>query len=313
VNIRQIEIFRAVMLAGSASRAAERLGITQPAVSRAVAELEHSAGFLLFERVRGRLVPTAEARLLVGEVDRSFVGMDRIRAEAARIRDFGSGSLRVATLSAMAASVIPRAIRLFHARNPDIVLTLQIHPTATVRDMVAGGLFDLGLVADEADLSGVEHKAFGAFPAVCVLPPGHRLAARPSIGARDLDGERFLALAPEDRLRRRLDALLEAEDVHPRIVVETPASSTICALAREGVGIGLANPMAIEGFAGRGLEIRPFTPALAFRSLMIFRPDAQKSRLVKAFVAALGAACRSAHGIAGGAGLASPAPGRSGE
>lgn len=287
MNVRQLEIFRAVMLAGSASRAATRLGITQPAVSRAVGELEHAAGFLLFDRTRGRLVPTAEARLLIEEVDRCFVGVDRIRAEAARIRDFGSGSLRIATLSAMGNTVIPKAIRYFHERNPDIALTLQIHPSATVRDMVASGLFDLGLVADEADLSGIEHQAFGAFPAVCVLPPAHALTARRSIKVRDLQGQRFIALAPEDRLRRRLDALLEAEGVHLQVVVETPASSTICALALEGVGIGLANPMAVDGFVERGLEIRPFEPEIPFRSLMIFRPDAQKSRLVKAFVAAL--------------------------
>src|SRR5687768_8677949 len=110
------------MLAGSASRAAELLDITQPAVSRAIAELERSAGFMLFDRVRGRLAPAPEAQLLMLEVDRSFVGLERVRAEAARIRDFGSGSIRIASLAALGSTLVPRAIRRFQEKNPDVVL-----------------------------------------------------------------------------------------------------------------------------------------------------------------------------------------------
>src|SRR3954469_4187254 len=97
MNFRQLEIFRAVMISGSASRAAELLGITQPAVSRAVSDLEESLGFGLYDRVRGRLVPTPEGQLFFRDVSNSFVGLDRLRASAAQIRDFGSGSLRIAS------------------------------------------------------------------------------------------------------------------------------------------------------------------------------------------------------------------------
>ncbi|MGK9230424.1 LysR family transcriptional regulator [Inquilinus limosus] len=287
MNHRQLETFRAVMLAGSASRAAERLDVTQPAVSRSIAELERSIGFLLFERVRGRLVPTTEAKLLMQEVDRSFVGLDRLRAEAARIRDFGSGSIRIASLAALGSTLVPRAIRRFQDRHPGIALTLQIHSTAAVRDMVANGVFDLGLVADEADLSGMEHRPFATIRAQCVMPRGHRLCDRPAIEPMDLDGERFVALAPEDRARQRLEAVLTKAGAKPRIVVETPGSATICALALEGVGIGITNPAAADGFTDRGLVFRPFEPAVHFRSFLLFRPDAQKSRLVKQFAAEL--------------------------
>lgn len=278
------------MLAGSASRAAELLGITQPAVSRAIAELEGTVGFLLFERVRGRLAPTPEAKLLMLEVDRSFVGLDRVRAEAARIRDFGSGSIRIASLAALGSTLVPHAIRRFQEKNPDVVLTLQIHSTSAVRNMVANGIFDLGLVADEADLSGLEHRAFGSFPAVCAIPPDHPLREKTVIGPADLHGQRFVALAPEDRARRRLDAVLEAAGSKPKIVVETPNSATICALALEGVGIGLANPAAADGFAERGLVLRPFEPTVPFKSFLIFGPDARKTRLVKGFANELMAA-----------------------
>jgi len=287
VNYRQLETFRAVMLSGSASRAAELLDITQPAVSRAVGELERVVGFALFERIRGRLIPTPEAKLLLSEVEKSFVGLDRLRAEAARIRDFGAGSIRIARLAALGSTLVPRAIRAFQLKHPDVPLTLQIHSSSEVRALVADGSFDLGLAANEIELSGIEHRTFGSFRALFALPPGHPLAAKTVIEPADLHDERFVALATEDRARRQIDSLLAKLGVRPKIVVETPASATVCALALEGVGIGLINPAAADGFALRGLVLRPFEPAIYFKSILLFRPDAQKARLVKSLVAEL--------------------------
>lgn len=287
MNYRQLETFRAVMLSGSASRAAELLDITQPAVSRAVAELERVLGFALFERIRGRLVPTPESKLLLTEVEQSFVGLDRLRAEAARIRDFGAGSIRIASLAALGSTLVPRAIRAFQAKHPDVPLTLQVHSSSQVRALVANGSFDLGLAANEIELSGIEHRIFGSSRALCALPPGHPLTAKVVIEPADLHEQRFVALATEDRARRQVDTLLAKLGIRPKIVVETPASATVCALALEGVGIGLVNPLATDGFALRGLVLRPFEPAIYFKEILLFRPDAQKARLVKSFVAEL--------------------------
>ena len=287
VNIRQLEIFRAVMISGSASRAAELLDITQPAISRAIADLESSIAINLFDRVKGRLVPTPEGQMFFRDVSESFVGLDRLRASAARIRDFGSGSLRVASLSALGSTLVPRAIQKFREKNSRIAVTLQILPSSTVRDLVANQQFDLGLAADEVDLAGVDHRPFASFRARCAIPPGHPLSSKRVITPKDLHEQPFVALAPEDRARRRMEEAFEAAGVSPQIIVETPSSSTVCALALNGVGLGLVNPAAADGFPERGLILRPFEPAIHFKSLLLFRPDAQRAILVKAFTAAL--------------------------
>jgi DNA-binding transcriptional LysR family regulator len=284
MNFRQLETFRAVMLSGSASRASELLQVTQPAVSRSIAELERALGFSLFDRVKGRLVPTPEGRLFFRDVSTSFIGLDSLRAAAARIRDFGSGSLRIASLAALGSTLVPRAIRTFRATNPNIAITLQILSSSSVRDLVANQQFDLGLAADEVDLSGVEHRVFASFSAVCALPAGHPLSSRRTITPKDLHNLPFIALAPEDRARKRMTEVFEAAEMRPQIVVETPNSATICALALEGVGVGLVNPAAADGFSERGLVLRPFEPEVFFKSYLLFRPDAQKARLVKSFV-----------------------------
>ena len=78
MDMREIQVFRAVMQAGTTSKAATLLGISQPAVSQAIRKLETSSELRLFERVRGRLVPTQEAGALMEEVDRCFAGFELI-------------------------------------------------------------------------------------------------------------------------------------------------------------------------------------------------------------------------------------------
>ena len=290
MNHRQLEFFNTVMISGSASRAAELLQVTQPAVSRAIADLEAAIGFSLFDRVRSRLVPTPEGQLFFSDVRSSFIGLDRLRSSAARIRDFGAGTLRVASLAAYGNTLLPRAIRIFRDRHPDIAITFQIALSAQVRDLVVNGNFSVGLAADEVDLSGVEHRVFSTGRACCVMPPGHPLAAKTVIHPSDLDGVPFIALSAEDRARARFSAVLDAAGARPNVIVETPFAATVCALALEGVGVGLAQAVAAEGFIERGLVLRPFEPEVYFKTYLLFRPDTQKSMLVKDFVAALLAA-----------------------
>ena len=287
MNFRQIEAFRSVIVSGTVSRAAELMGVTQPAVSRSIAELEARVGFALFDRIKGRLVPTPEAQAFFRDVDASFVGLDRLRASAARIRDFGSGNIRVASLAALGSTLLPRAIKQFREKFPASTVTLNVMSSSSVRNYVADGEFDLGLAADEVDLTGVDHQVFGSFPGVCVMPPGHPLASLTLVTPRDLDGVDYIALSPEDRTRLRLASVCEEGGSKPRLVVETPNSATVCALALEGIGVGVVHPLSADGFAERGLIFRPFQPTVHFKSYLLFRPDVQKARIVRAFVAAL--------------------------
>lgn len=289
MNFKQIEAFRSVMVTGSASRAADLLQLTQPAISRSVLELERTVGFALFDRVRGRLVPTAEGRLFFRDVSEAFTGLEKLRASAARIRDFGSGDIRLASLAALGSTLVPRALELFFQRHAETGITLQIGSSAAVRDMVASGKFDLGLAADEIDTSGIDHQVFATPKAVCVMPAGHRLAERTVVRPQDLNGERFIALSPEDTVRRRLEQLLDAANVRPTVVVETPNSVTVTALAARGIGVGLTNPFAND-VRTPGVVFRPFSGAVHFRSLLIFRPDSPKPRIVSELVKALIAA-----------------------
>lgn len=290
MNYRQIEIFAAVMKAGTISRAAETIGLTQPGVSRAIGQLERVLGFSLFDRVRNRIIPTPEAKLFYADIKRSFRGMDALRASAARIRDHGSGQLRIGALSALGSSLVPRAVRRFRESHPDIAVTLMVLPSRDVRNGVASGEFDIGLAADEIDVAGVAHQPFVSPRVLCALPVGHALSARDVIGPHDLDGVDFVAYVPEDRARQRLDLIFAEAGVAPRIIVETIYAATVCALVAEGVGVGLVSPYAVAGADPARLVLKPFEPAVQSKSLLILPLDRPKSQLVRDFIDCLMAA-----------------------
>jgi DNA-binding transcriptional LysR family regulator len=272
MNSRQIELFAAVMKAGSVSRAAELLGVTQPGVSRAIAELERALGFRLFDRVRNRIVPTPEGKLFHTEVQASF-------------RDHGAGQVRIGSLSALGSSLVPRAVRRFRELRPDIAVTLMVLPSRDVRDGVVSGAFDLGLAADEIDVSGVLHQPFVSPRALCAMPVGHPLSERETITPHDLAGIDFIAYVPEDRARQRLDLILsESGAAPPRVVVETIYAATVCALVAEGVGVGLVSPYAVAGVDPTRLVLKPFEPAVQSKSLLILPLDRPKSQLVRDFI-----------------------------
>lgn len=290
MNLRQIETFAAVMRCGTASRAAELLGVTQPAVSRSIVEFERSVGFPLFARIRNRLVATPEARMLYDDVVAAFQGIDTIRASAARIRDRGSGEIRVASLSALGNSVVPKAVAAFRRQHPEARISLLVLPSRDVRDLIASCQFDIGLAADEIDVTGVVHQTFMSRDSLCALPKGHPLVRKRIITPEDLDGEPFIAYSPEDRARRRLEKILAAADAEPSIVVETMYASTALALAAEGVGIALVSPHSIGGFDRSKVVLKPFEPGVQVRNLLLLPMDRPKSQLVRDFIDALMAA-----------------------
>ncbi|WP_295805626.1 LysR substrate-binding domain-containing protein [uncultured Nitratireductor sp.] len=287
MNFRQLEAYNAVMISGSTVRAAELMGITQPAVSRLIAELENATRFPLFDRVRGRLVPPPEGQLFFRDVESSFKGLDRLRTSAANIRDYGAGTLKVASLAAGGAVLVPEAIRHFRERHPKVRITFHITWSAAIRNGITDGLYDLGLAADEADRSGVDSQLFGNFPALVAMPPDHPLARHQRITPQLLHRQPLIGLVPEDRARQRFDHVMAEAGAETFYVIETPSAGTVCSLALSGDAVGITNPMVIPAFRDTELIFRPFDPSVMFRAYLLYPANRQKSQLVRDFTGCL--------------------------
>lgn len=263
-NPRQVEAFRAVVLTGGVGAAATLLNVTQPAVSRLIRDLQLQLGLVLFERRGTGLVPTSEALSLYAEVERAFVGLERIAQAAAELRTRRAGFLRLAALPALANGFLPRFVGGFLAERPKLDVVLSGLVSHAVLAAVAQGQADVGFAEAAMEQAGVRHEPMPAAPYVAVLPEHHRLARRRCLRPADFAGENFVSLGPSSLSRYRVDRLFAEHGVSRILRVETPLSEIACALVGSGVGLALCEPFTATEYATRGIVVRPFEPRLEF-------------------------------------------------
>lgn len=285
MNLRQIEAFRAVMIAGTETEAAKLLHTSQPAISYLIRQFEHTSDLKLFQLHRGRLVPTPEASALFQEVERSYAGMNRIKDVVVSLQNSGIGRISIGTVFSLAMSIIPDAMRAFLESSPDVRVSLQAVRSAVVRDGVARGLFDLGFAAEEIDASGVDIQPLASVRAVCVVKATHPLAKRPVIGAGDLKNVPLIMVDQTDLTRRRIEQVLADAGCNSTLAVETSHGAMVCTLALRGIGVGLVNSLIATDFSEKGLVIKAFEPAVSFGIYLLFPSHTPPSRLSRRFAA----------------------------
>jgi DNA-binding transcriptional LysR family regulator len=284
MNLRQIDAFHAVMRCASMSGAARILNISQPNVSRLIAQLEASTRLKLFERRGGRIYPTEDGNALFREVERSQIALQGLTKAAEDILNFHQARLRIATFPAFSLGFLPRILGRFKPRYPAATVSLQVRSSSAILQWAAAEQFDVGITADVENIPNLEAEPLMEIEGACILPAKHRLAARRQIKTEDLKGEDFISLTMDDPGRHRIDALFDKAGVHRVLSIETQYSATICALVAEGLGVSIVNPIIAADFVRRGIVIRPFLPTVTFRCQTLVPKDRPKSRLTVAFL-----------------------------
>ena len=264
-NLRQVEAFRALVITGSTTRAAEAMSITQPAVSRLVRELQESLELTLFERRGTRLVPTREGLALYAEVERSFVGLDRIAASARDLRERRSGVLRVAAMPALANGVLPRYAATFLAQRPHVDLAIFGLISVTVLDWVVSEQCDVGFAAAPIQHALAQNSRMPPVHYVAALPRNHRLAKRRVLRPRDLADETFISIGPTVPSRFRVEDVFSSAGITRRVRVETPLSEIACALVASGVGVAIVDPFTAAEYSTHGVAAIAFEPKIEFQ------------------------------------------------
>ena len=287
MNMRQCEVFRVVVETGSVTEAANRLGVTQPAVSKIIAQLEHDLGFQAFLRERRRLIPTREAQALYNEVERAFVSLDYLTRFARDLKGMRRGHIVMGAPHGISSGFLPGLVAAFLRQHEGLSISLQTMDSPKITQAVGSGHLDLGLVQFEVAARMVQREVLMAVEAVCVMHPQHRLTKRRVIKAADLQDEAFIALAPVNRLRVKLDALLESEGVSRRIQVDTPLASTACALVMEGLGLTVIDRLTAEDNLYRGVVIRPFAPAITEDLILLTPTRRPPGMITEAFIKVL--------------------------
>jgi DNA-binding transcriptional LysR family regulator len=187
IRLRHLEVLLAIARHGSLTAAAKALGITQPAVSQWLADIEAAAGARLFERGQ-RLRPTPSAAPVLAHAERVMQDAQRALAEVASIRAGGSGRVRVGTMSVAAVALVPATVKRLRAGSPGIELTLVEDIAAVLWERFERN--ELDVLATRLDAralgSGRPHRRLFADRHRVVCGPDHPLAARRRVTWRDV-------------------------------------------------------------------------------------------------------------------------------
>ena len=287
ITHRQVEVFRAVMNTGNVTQAALALHSSQPTVSRELARLEQVLQINLFDRVRGRLRPTAQALALLEEVQRSYLGLDRIAAAAKSLREFTQGRLAIACLPALAHGLLPQATQLFVAAYPQVGVSITPQESPLLEEWLTEQRFDIGLCERIHAPAATTLTPLLRADEVCVLPDGHPLLSRRVLKPKDFADLPFVSFAPSDPYRLQVDAMFEQQGVRRRLAIETASAASVCALVRQGLGVAIVNPLTAMELAGAGLQVRPLSVSIPFAVTLVVPQLRPAGPLRDAFVKCL--------------------------
>lgn len=268
---------------GSITAAASALNVSQPAVSRLLADLEASLGFALMVRTGSKVQPTPEAYDFFPEVERMYYGFDRLAQVAAKIGGLKRGTFRFASMPMASFEIVPRTVKTFLQGHDGIDVTHDVHTSPRIIDLLASRQLDLGLVQVQMGRTDVDVLAAFACECVCVMTPDNPLAARKVLTPEDLRDEPLVALNHRTLTYIHMTQRFAQTNIAPHIVAETQPSFSACGLARLGVGVAIVDPISPAIF-GDSLISVPFEPSIPFEFQLLKPIDVPLSRVAKAFL-----------------------------
>lgn len=283
MNLRQIEVFRAVMNTGSTTEAARLLHVSQPGISRLVRHLEMQLGVALFERRSGRLVATAEARALHDEIEKVYRGVQHVRDVATHLRYGTHTTLRVLSSANTALQLVPRSIAMLVSQYPAARVLFESLPTREFVKLLVSEEADLAISSAPLDHPALEVQEIGRWHLLCALPTHHALVgqAKPKL-AKALAG-RLVAYSPEAPQSAVIDHWIESHGVARNVAAEVRSGLAACAVAATGVAVAFVDDLSARAHKPDGLVFADIEHAPDFPVYLVKNRHRPLPRLGEAF------------------------------
>jgi DNA-binding transcriptional LysR family regulator len=290
MDTRQLAAFCAVVERKSFSEAAERLGVTQPAVSQQIRSLEDRVGQQLLDRSGRRVEPTEAGNRLYRSAQRLLALERQLLEEVAGDAEGPlRGQLAIGASTGPGGTVVPVLLCQFAEANPEITVDLAISDTQTIVDRVARRELELGIVGATPRNRSVAYEPFFRDEVVLVCPPGHEFAGK-TVSLDDLRGERLIAMQEGAGVRQVIDDELREKGMRLRdldVRLELGLQESVKSAVEAGHGVTFISRTAVEPELARGTlaaaRVRGLEPS---REISLVRAAGRVStRVADAFVA----------------------------
>lgn len=285
--MRSLDLLRVSIETRSVTATAERLHISQPAVSKAIQQAEERLGFPLFVRERGRLVPTVDARVLLPEIIRALAAVESVSRLAEDLHGLKTGLITLAATPVLANALAASAIGQFRTLWAGVQVKIQTMFNHEVVEAVADHRVDLGLVLTPVEDRHTLARDLCAAELHCVMPRSHPLAGCKTVTPRDLAPFPLISFNRHEPIGAVIESTFRAAGIRRAIAVEVNQSATACALVEAGAGIVIVDGFTTMSGIPKRLVTRVIQPAGQIAARLLVAADRPPSRHANAFVQTL--------------------------
>ncbi|MBX9297431.1 LysR family transcriptional regulator [Chromobacterium vaccinii] len=270
-TLRQLRAFCRVAEHASFSRAGDELGLTQPAVSRTVRELEQALALRLLDRTTREVALTAAGARLLPKLRRALEELDEVLDAARKESEQALGSVHVASSPTLSASLMPAIVSACRERYPQLGLRLHDQVQRLNVAAVRGGEGDFGLVVEPEPCDDLEQETVLVDDFWLVCRADHRLAASESVEWRQLDGEALVLLDGSSGSRSLIDQLLREHGLDCPVAQQLGHSNSVFRMVAAGIGVSVSPGLAMPLPENCGLIARRLSPRASRRIVLIRR------------------------------------------
>ena len=284
MRLRHIEVFHAVYTCGSITAAAKMLNVSQPSVSKVLAHAEQQLGFALFDRQKGKIIPTQEAEKLIHHVTDVYNNISELRRTSENLRASDSGQIRVATIPSIGVQLAPSAIASYLAMYPEThfeVETLHLHQILRALKELR---VDVGMAFDPPDTPGITVDQFATGEFVLLSHKSVDFGTKSRLSLGDLEGMDFIHLNTRSPLGRLLASHIESSQVKLHSVAKVETHSIAATLVANGAGVAIVDEFTARSMQADNVTSWPLEPQLKFGVAMLSKEDEPLSIATQRFI-----------------------------
>ena len=284
MRLRHIEVFHAVYNCGSITGAAKLLNVSQPSVSKVLAHAEQQLGFPLFNRHKGKIVPTREAERLINHVNHAYRNINELRRVSKNLGSAESGVIRIAVTPALGIDIIPAAIASYLEQHPDTMFEIEtLHQHQVVRALRELRI-DFGIVFNPPATQGIkiDHLVTAEFVAISNDTSGPGIQSKMKL--EELNDRRFVNLSTRSPLGQILETGFESGSIKFRSVANVETYQTAKALVAHGAGMALIDEITARSTGHGNVIARYLDPPLQFEVSILHTVSDPLSIITQRFI-----------------------------
>lgn len=285
---RQLQAFTVVAQTLSFARACERLHMSQPALSLAIRSLEEALGGRLLTRTTRQVRLTPEGAALLPQALQLLADWDNVRERLRQRFTLQQGHVTIAAMPSFAGNILPRILRDYRQRYPNVEVTVQDVVYEQVLDLVESGRVELGFGFEPEAQGTLAFETLFVDRFIAIVPPDSPLAGKQAVSWAELMNHKFITLQRPSSTRQLLEESLAAKGMRLRVALECHQLVTVGHLVAEGLGVSVVPSLCARQMSALGNRcLRVLRPSVRKAVGLITRRDQQLSTAASAIAASM--------------------------